>query len=193
MLNKFLKRTPLVLLALNFIACSFMTPKSVPSAADLEKEEQAVYAFFAGDGPVLIMQETNTNISKDDPEQSIEYIKSGLKNISQETLDSYLDRNAQPTLLSPDMELGTEYTLVTADDLYEITSQPNWGELLSEKYQGTHGYIIFSRVGFNSTLDQAVVYVGSVAGPLMGAGFYYLMEKKNGDWVIKEQVNVWIS
>jgi hypothetical protein len=27
----------------------------------------------------------------------------------------------------------------------------------------------------------------------MGSGYYYLMEKKNGQWLIKEQVMAWIS
>ena len=65
--------------------------------------------------------------------------------------------------------------------------------LLTQTYEGAHGYTVFSRVGFNDTLDQAVVYVGNVAAPLMGAGYYYLMEKKNGQWIITEQVMVWIS
>jgi len=33
----------------------------------------------------------------------------------------------------------------------------------------------------------------SAAQPMMGSGFYYLMEKKNGEWLIKEQVMAWIS
>lgn len=45
------------------------------------------------------------------PEHSIEYIKSGLKGISKETLDSYLARNTQPGQLSPDMNLGMDYVL----------------------------------------------------------------------------------
>lgn len=61
MLNKFLKRTPLVLLALNFIACSFMTPKSVPSAADLEKEEQAMVLFLSCRKPIRIFQKMIPN------------------------------------------------------------------------------------------------------------------------------------
>jgi len=91
------------------------------------------------------------------------------------------------------MQIGVDYTIVTADDLQKITSQPNWGELLTEKYKGAHGYTIFSHVGFNNSLDQAVIYVGQVAGPLMGAGCCYLMEKQNGEWKIKEQAMVWIS
>jgi hypothetical protein len=75
----------------------------------------------------------------------------------------------------------------------KISSQPDWGQLLNSKFPGTHGYIIFSRVGFNNTLDQAVIYVGNVGGPLMGAGYYYLMGKQNGRWVMKEQAMAWIS
>jgi hypothetical protein len=91
------------------------------------------------------------------------------------------------------MNLGMDYVLLSAAELGKISSQPNWGELVSEKYPNSHGYTIFSRVGFNNSLDQAVIYVGNVAGPMMGAGFYYLMEKKNSKWILKEQINVWIS
>lgn len=195
MSTKLLKKTPIVLLALNFIACSFLIPAPAPAAADIEKEEQAVYSFFVSGstGTVLILQESSSGISDQSPQEIKGYIKSNFKDVSDETVKSYLSRNTQPGMLSPDMQLGTEYTLLTADDLYKITSQPNWGDLLSEQYPGAHGYTILSRVGFNNSLDQAVIYVGSVAGPLMGSGFYYLMEKKNGEWLIKEQVMSWIS
>ena len=91
------------------------------------------------------------------------------------------------------MNLGVDYVLLSADELAQITSQPNWNEVLNEQYPNSHGYTVFSRVGFNSSLDQAVIYIGNVAGPMMGSGFYYLMEKENGEWVIKEQVMAWIS
>jgi hypothetical protein len=181
--------------ALAVLACSLFTPSPTPSAAEIEKEEQAVYSFFVGGngGNALILQETSTDISVDDPKAIKENIMSGFKNISSQTVDSYLARNEQPSQLSPDMELGVEYTLLTLDELSKITSQPNWHEVLNEKYPGSGGYTIFSRVGFNNTLDQAVIYVGQVAGPLMGAGYYNLMEKQNGEWKLMEQVMVWIS
>jgi hypothetical protein len=91
------------------------------------------------------------------------------------------------------MNLGVDYTLLPIDELAKISSQPNWGELLTKKYPGSHGYIVFSRVGFNNTLDQAVIYVANVGGPMMGSGSYYLLEKKNGAWLLMDQVNYWIS
>jgi hypothetical protein len=195
MFIKLLKRTSIVLFALNFIACSLFTPASTPSAADIETEEQAVYSTFFGSGlggTVVILQETSTNISSDNPQQSIDYIKSGLPSVSKETFDNYLERNSEISQLSPDMQIGVDYVLLSTDELSAIMKQPNGWDAFYAKY--SHGgYTQFSRVGFNDSLDQAVVYVGSMAGPLMGSGFYYLMEKKDGQWVIKEQIMAWIS
>ena len=189
------KKSPIFLLTLNLLACSVLTPAvPTPRAADIDKEEQAVYSFFVAENTkALILQDTSTNISNDDPQQTVDFIKSGLKGISSETLDNYQERNKQPSQLSPNMNLGVDYVLLSREDLMKISSQPDWGQLLNTKFPGTHGYIIFSRVGFNKTLDQAVIYVGNVGGPLMGAGYYYLMEKKNGQWVMKQQVMAWIS
>ncbi|MBI5952756.1 MAG: hypothetical protein HY865_13955 [Chloroflexi bacterium] len=137
------------------LACSLFTPGPTPSAADIEKEEQAIYSFFVGAkvGTVLILRETETNISPADSKDIRDNIMSGFKDISRETVDSYLARNAEPSQLSPDMDLGTEYILLTLEELSQITSQPNWQEVLNEKYPGSGGYTIFSRVGFNNTLD----------------------------------------
>jgi hypothetical protein len=196
MFMKLLKKVSIFLLALNFIACSIFTPASTskPTAADIEKEEQAVYAFFVGGntGTVVILQDTSTNISTDDPQQSIDYVRSGLPSASKETLNNYLERNRQSSQLSPDMQIGVDYVLLSSDELSTIMSQPNGWDAFYAKYSHS-GYTQFSRVGFNKTLDQAVVYVGGMAGPLMGSGYYYLMEKKNGEWVIKEQIMAWIS
>ena len=185
-----------VFLTLVFLSCSFFTPKSTskPSIVGMEKEEQAVYSFFvAKQGTVLILRDTSTNISDDNPRQTIDSLRSNWKDVGGETLDSYLERNKQLNQLSPTMDLGTRYILLSPEELAKVTSQPNWHQALKEKYPSSNGYLIFSRVGFNNTLDQALIYVGNVAGPLMGAGYYYLMQKKDGEWRIKDQMMVWIS
>ena len=184
-----------LILILFVLACSQFIPSPTPNTADVEKEEQAIYSFFVGanEGTVLILQETSTSISPLDSKDIRDNIMSGFKNISRETVKSYLERNAEPSQLSLDMDLGAEYTLLTPEELSKITSQPNWHEILNEKYPGSGGYTIFSRVGFNNTLDQAVVYVGQVEGPLMGTGFYNLLEKQDGVWKLMDQIMVWIS
>ena len=176
-------------------ACSQFVSTPVPSQQDIEAEEQAVYAFFVSraEGSTVILQETSTGFPTDEPKQARDSMRSNFPRLSTQAVDTFMERNQGPTQLSPNMQLGVDYTLLSAKDLATISSQPNWYEILRDKYPGSNGYLIFSRVGFNSSLDQAVIYVGQVAGPLMGSGSYYLMEKQNGEWILKDQVMVWIS
>jgi len=173
------------------------TPTPVISQADLEKEEQAVYAsFFHGNMETIVIQEgTSTEwlpSSEDELKQRMDYIASGLPNASTETLDNFFQRNRQSTQLSPDMQLGIHYILVSADEFSAVMDQPNGWDAFHKKYSPS-GYMQFSRVGFNDTVDQAIVYVASIPGPMMGSGNYYLLEKKGGQWSIREQVLAWVS
>ena len=173
------------------------TPTPVVSQADLEKEEQAIYASFLKNSlePIVIQKDTSTEwlrSSEDELKQRMEYIASGLPNASNETLDDFFQRNRQSTQLAPDMQLGVHYILLSTDDLSAVMDQPNGWDAFHEKYSPS-GYMQFSRVGFNDTADQAIVYVGSIPGPMMGSGNYYLLEKEAGQWSIREQVLAWVS
>ena len=173
------------------------TPTPVVSQADLEKEEQAVYAsFLKGNSETIVFQEdTSTGwlpSSEDELKQRMDYIASGLPNASNETLDNFFQRNRQSTQLAPDMQLGIHYILVSADEFSAVMDRPNGWDAFYKKYSPS-GYMQFSRVGFNNTLDQAIIYVGVIPGAMMGSGNYYLLEKKDGQWIIKEQVLAWVS
>jgi hypothetical protein len=192
---KFLQNALALLLISMFTACSSFRSIPEPNQADMEKEEQAVFSVFMpeGPGPALILQTTSTNIGGEEPRVIRDHIKNSFEGVSNDLVENYLARNAQPSQLSPDMDLGVDYVLMDSEELAKITRRPNWHQDLIEKYPGSNGYLIFSHVGFNRSLDKAVVYVGNVAGPLMGSGSYYLLEKQNGTWTVKEETMVWIS
>ena len=192
---KFFRTTLALLLASMFTACSFFRSVPEPSRAEIEKEEQAVFSAFMpeGPGPALILKATSTSIGGEEPGEIRALIKNNFEGVSNDLLENYLARNAQPSELSPDMDLGVKYVLLSGEELSELTRQPNWGQSLVEKYPGSNGYLMFSHVGFNKSLDRAVIYGGRVAGPLRGSGSYYLLEKQNGIWLIKEETMVWIS
>ena len=169
----------------------------VVSQADLEKEEQAIYASFLKNNPetIVIQKDTSTGwlpSSEEERKQRMDYIASGLPNASKETLHDYFESNRQPSQLSPEMELGVHYILLSAEELSAVMNQPDGWDAFHEKYSPS-GYMQFSRVGFNNTVDQAIVYVASIPGPMMGSGNYYLLEKKAGQWSIREQVLAWVS
>ena len=169
----------------------------VVSESDLQREEQAVYAsFFHGNSETIVIQEETSTAwlpsSEEEMKQRMDYIASGLPNASKETLDHYFESNRQPSQLSPEMQLGVHYILLSTEELSAVMDQPDGWNAFHEKYSPS-GYMQFSRVGFNNTVDQAIVYVGSIPGPMMGSGNYYLLEKKAGQWSIREQVLAWVS
>jgi hypothetical protein len=184
----------ILLLAMLSTACSSASATQ-PSQADIDREEQAVYSVFGAEstGPMLILQRTSTNIAGENPKETRAHIHNSFETVSNETVESYLARNTQPSELSRDMDLDDDYILLNEEELAKITRPQNWRAILQERYPGSNGYLIFSRVGFNRSLDQAVIYVGHVEGPLMGAGYYYLLEKQDGKWAIQDEVMIWIS
>ena len=62
-----------------------------------------------------------------------------------------------------------------------------------KKYPNSSGLVFFSKVGFNDRHDQAFVYVGRTCGGLCGAGEYVLLNKVNGQWVVRDEEGLWVS
>jgi hypothetical protein len=174
-------------------------PRNTPTVTDNlptndEQDVQAVYATLLKDYPgttAVLREDTSGDTFTQDEQEARGYIKSNFPNISDETVNAYLARNAAPTKLPADMDLGVSYTLLTTPEFLEITGKSNWGEVLKERYPGSEGVTAFSRVGFNSAHTQALVYVTRVLAPLIGEGGYYLLEYDQGKWeIIDQYINV---
>lgn len=156
----------------------------------IEQDEQAIYALFFSDfsGTIAIVREDTFGSSyPQDEQETRDYIKSNLSDISDETLNNYIERNTVSSKLPATMKLGVDYVLLSTPEFLEITSESNWGEILKEKYPGSQGCTSFSRVGFNNSRTQALVYVIRILGPLVGGGEYYLLEYNAGNWEIIDQ------
>jgi len=156
----------------------------------IEEDEQTISALFFNDfsGTIAIVREDTFDSSyPQDEQEARNYIESNLPDISEETLNNYIERNAVSSKLPTTMNLGVEYILISTPEFLEITGESNWGEVLKEKYPGSQGCTSFSRVGFNNSRTQALVYVIRIFEPLVGGGGYYLLEYHAGKWDIIDQ------
>jgi hypothetical protein len=117
-----------------------------------------------------------------------------MHDLEQSTAENFSARNVTTTPVSPDMELGAEYVLVSQEEMSQIFSQNRDGWVLFyERYPNTPGITTLSRVGFNEPLDQALVYIGTMSHWKAGVGYYVLLSKVNGSWLVEQQVMTWIS
>ena len=63
----------------------------------------------------------------------------------------------------------------------------------SRELEYWRGVIQLSRIGFNQTRTEAIVYTASVCGGLCGAGDVFLLRFVEGKWTVLSWVNVWVS
>ena len=69
----------------------------------------------------------------------------------------------------------------------------NWEEYYAQCPNST-GIQYFSRVGFNSKMDQALVEDGfNFPYMLAGRGYLVLLEKRNGSWSFINGTRTWVS
>jgi hypothetical protein len=71
--------------------------------------------------------------------------------------------------------------------------QKDESKAFEQLYPGAGGIISFSHVGFDSTLDEAIVSTSFVCGGLCGTGYRYILRKKSGRWEVVDGLMVWVS
>jgi len=196
MFRKFL----LVILVIFLPACAANpAPLPTPSEAQIDTGQQDVYTALLqklySASSYVIMDSTATGPSGvGDTASTLDLMIQNLPGLEQQTADSFRVRNEAAYPVPPDMHLGSAYALLSQPNMRQIFSQNRDGwQLFYEIYPGTPGITTLSRVGFNATLDQALVYVGTLSHWLAGAGYYVLLKKVNGAWIVDQQVMSWIS
>ena len=189
-----------VFLAVVLAACTTTpAPASTPSEDQIDLEEQAVYTALLGSlfsaSTYVIMDTTATSPGGvGDTVSTLDHIMQNLHAVDPQTADSFRLRNDAAYPIQPGMQLGSGYVLLSQADMTQIFSQNRDGWLFFyEQFPGTPGITTLSRVGLNDALDQALVYVGTLSHYLAGAGYYLLLKKVNGSWVVDQQVMSWIS
>jgi len=188
-------------LAVVLTACTSATPvpASTPSASQIDAEEQVVYAALFRNlysaASYVIMDTTATGpTGVGDTASTLDRIVQDIRGVDQKTAESFRVQNDAANPIRPDLELGSGYVLLSQSEMSQIFSQNRDGwELFYERYPDAPGITTLSKVGFNNTLDQALVYVGTMSHWLAGAGYYVLLKKSNGSWIVDQQVMTWIS
>ena len=113
------------------------------------------------------------------------FITEDLPQLKQATLEDFREKNNQSYLMK-------EYLPSTIDNsLLAINDQKEYWWRIS-----------FSRIGFNSSFTQALVLVGDCRGDgcfsdegefIYGRGYFSLLEKVNGKWIIQDEAFAWIT
>jgi hypothetical protein len=122
---------------------------------------------------------------------------------AKETLEDYTEKNRTPVILRGMFATIAPVLLISAserDTIFEIkgdgkkkTANPEGMKELQRLYPGSPGLSNLSRIGFNKSVDEALVYIGNICGGLCGSGRFFFLVKERGSWKIKLSATTWVS
>jgi hypothetical protein len=180
-------------------AYAIKTKKHQISPETREVEEYVVYSalinclYPQNDKLLLIQNRTEVSYHYDGTGDETQYIKDHMPpTTSTETLDDFKSMGRQVNELDRRIAINNSYSLVTQEERHNWFATREAMQEFRRKHPDSPQIILLSRVGFNRTLDEGIVYSWGYCGGDCGGGGYYLLRKENGRWTIKQQ-KTWIS
>ena len=112
-----------------------------------------------------------------------------------DTIQSFLERSCSSGHLSQTFHTDLPRTFTGSQDIHfnDVTVGKNGPKSFEQLYPGANGIMSFSRVGFDSKMDEAIVSTRVVCGLLCGEGYRYILRKKSGRWEVVNGLMVWVS
>ncbi|MGC4115734.1 MAG: hypothetical protein QM765_14250 [Myxococcales bacterium] len=115
-----------------------------------------------------------------------------------ETREDLASRIKTLKLDSTKLQVSTTIELVPRSELDAMlsftagTEEEVW-KRFGEKYPGANGYLWISRVGYDKTQAQALVYISHFCGNFCGEGWAVMLSKTDGSWSVVDVQVVWTS
>lgn len=194
----------IILLALVAVIVRRTPLPSTVEEPPIAEEEYAVYGALidamyvdAIEGVELVVISDHT-VTGDYPggslDSTLEHVRGKLQQkLEPKTIDDFRLKNKQTYKLSRKVPLKVKYILLSKEEHEGIFEEGGGWKQFYATYPKSQGVMTLSRVGFNTETDQALVYVGNQSHYLAGTGYYVLLAKEDGVWVVQDQVMAWIS
>ncbi|MGD2250698.1 MAG: hypothetical protein PVF58_20060 [Candidatus Methanofastidiosia archaeon] len=168
----------------------------------LKEEEYAVYRALLNEGyhliedkysrdeiqMIVIIDHTYGCEPYEDLSKVLEWVGQKMPLTEQETLDNFQLRNAESHPLGDYFNLSVEVVLVSIEEIREMFQKDNGWEEFYATYPFSQGTMILSRVGFNTDMDQALLYVEFSTDYSIGGAYYILFTKENGVWTLQNWI-----
>jgi len=118
-------------------------------------------------------------------------------NLDAKVVKDFQANNKSERSLGKWFRLPITYTLISREELDDFfvvhkLDRTGW-DLFYAKYPKSRGVVWVSRPAFNATKNQAIVYICNQRNWLGGEGYLVLLTQRDGAWVVKDKLLIWIS
>jgi len=149
---------------------------------------------------IVIRDRTHSNYAWSSAKENWEQVKFRLPGLTDETIAGYESVRTNEVQLEPKLDIPFKFIFITDKQLGEIFLDPkqydrsfDYWATFNKTYPGSAGYNSFSKVGFDKTRRNALVYFVNWCGSLCGTGSYIHLQKGESGWAVKNAGGIWIS
>jgi hypothetical protein len=185
----------IVLLLILSSSCGVIVPAPEETVTPSE-DEYLVYSTLieemAGDAELIVIRDSTRLDFADDISQTVEQIRKSTLGAGEDVLGDFRVKAAHPLQLENRFSFTGTIVLMSQEEFDSIFVDGGVWDEFYERYPKSNGIMTFSRVGFNSQLDEALAYIGIQSNFKDGAGYYVFLEKLRDGWTVGETTLAWV-
>jgi len=186
-------RIVISVLCMALVGCTDIQKLFIAVPPSIEADEYSVYTDLIAARYENSVFNSNTGLTTIFSPTRLDELKQKAPEADPLIFADFQKRNEQQYPLDNQFNLSSKPILLSLVDFGKIVGPDLKPELFRQAFPNAQGYVTLSRVGFNATRTQAVVYVQEWKGPLNGTGYLYLMTKTGNHWTVKTEVMDFIS
>lgn len=110
-----------------------------------------------------------------------------------QVMHAWQSRNEKPHTIADRFSFSVGHRLLSKAEIDEAFLPSKWWDSFYQHFPDALGYFKLSRVGFDAGRQNAVVYIENSQDGKWGSGYFWILSNEHGAWVIRGNINVWIS
>jgi hypothetical protein len=168
-------------------------PKMVePLAFDRGKESYRVYSVILNHkwerGNIVVRDHTGRGLFQND-----EWLDTNVGKSHPEEVTDFNKANEKDVQLENQLDYSGKFSLISEQEFKKTIGGGDGWDLFRKGHPDATGVVTFSAVGFDRNGSHAVVNLSYLCAAHCGNGTVYILEKKNGEWAVSQEIGTWMS
>ena len=121
-------------------------------------------------------------------------LQAALSPLSAEAMAAWNRLPAAPSVLARELSVRRPFQIMTRtvkDSLFSVC-QGGWDRFAS-MYPKSRGYVTFSPVAVDPSMNEALVYTEEYCGMWCAEGTFVFLQKEEGAWKVHRKLTLWVS
>jgi hypothetical protein len=170
------------------------TPVNVQNSSpfDRSKESNRIYSAILDhkwkNGSVIVRDHTGRGLFQNDA-----WLENNVGESYPDAASDFKTANDKDLEIENRFDYSGKASLIDQQEFRKTIDGGDGWDLFKKNHAGASGIVTFSAVGFDRDGTHALVNVSYLCWSHCGNGSFYILEKKDGEWTVSQEIGTWIS